>query len=289
MSTIPYTYSVVRYVHDPSAGEMLNVGIVLYAPAVPFVEARFEHRYTRLSRAFAGFDGDGYRTSVRRFERSVEHVRECWRDSFPALHEFPVDVGALAAKIWPDAGLSLRLGPVLAGVTDDPADTVDALFSRLVTSRQPHGQEERRTDKDVWSVYQRPLTLQAVSRALRPKTFGTPDYRLGFEHAFKNERWHVLQPVSMDYARPEYLQEKAMRCLGQASVLKGNPELGRIYLLLGAPHQRSHREAYEKAKRLLRQMPVEHELVEEDRAEEFAGKLAEYIRAHGIVNGEPTD
>ena len=109
---------------------------------------------------------------------------------------------------------------------------------------------------------------------------------LDFEHAFKNERWHVLQPVSLDYARPESLQEKAMRCLGQASVLEGNPELGRLYLLLGAPLQPSHREAYEKAKRLLHKMPVEHEVVEEDQAEEFARRIAECVREHGVVTTE---
>jgi Protein of unknown function (DUF3037) len=286
MSAISYTYSIVRYVHDPSAGEILNVGVVLYAPSVPYVAARCEHRYTRLSHAFAGFDGESYRTAIRRFERSIERLKGCWQDSFPSLRQLPPDVGALTAKIWSDSGLGLRLGPVLAGVTDDPAESIDALFDRLVVSRQPRGTEERRTDREVWSVYQHPLARKAVSSVLRPKTFDTPNYHLDFEHAFKNERWHVLQPVSLDYARPASLQDKAVRLLGQASVLKGNPELGRLYLLLGAPHQRSHRDAYEKAKRLLQGMPVEHELVEEDQAEEFAGQLAEYIREHSVDKRE---
>jgi hypothetical protein len=279
----------VRYVHDPAAGEMLNVGVILYAPAVPYLAARLEYRYTRLSRAFAAFDGESYRTAVRRFERSIEQLRDGWQDSFPALRDLPPDVGVLATKIWPDTGLGLRLGPVLAGVTDDPAETAEALFDRLVTSRQPCGPEERRTDRDVWSVYQRPLTREAVSSVLRPKTFDTPDFQLSFEHAFQNERWHVLQPVSLDYARPESLQEKAMRWLGQASALQGHPELGRLYLLLGAPHHGSHRAAYDKAKRLLDRMPVEHEFVEEDQAEDFAGQLAAYLREHGVFRGKDAD
>lgn len=28
----PYTYSVLRYVHDVTSGEFVNVGVVLYSP-----------------------------------------------------------------------------------------------------------------------------------------------------------------------------------------------------------------------------------------------------------------
>src|SRR5947208_2111819 len=31
----PYTYTVLRYVHDPLAGEFANIGIVMFCPAGP--------------------------------------------------------------------------------------------------------------------------------------------------------------------------------------------------------------------------------------------------------------
>ena len=31
-----YTYTVLRYVHDPSTGESVNVGVAIYAPEAGF-------------------------------------------------------------------------------------------------------------------------------------------------------------------------------------------------------------------------------------------------------------
>jgi hypothetical protein len=36
-------------------------------------------------------------------------------------------------------------------------------------------------------------------------------------------------------------------------------------------------------------MPVEHEFVEEDQAEDFAGQLAAYLREHGVFRGKDAD
>jgi Protein of unknown function (DUF3037) len=284
MSTIPYTYSVLRYLHDPAAGEMLSVGVAVYAPGAPYVAARLDHHYERLSQAFADFDGDHYRKSLRQFEAAIDRLRNGWAAGLPSSWELPPDVGSLTGQIWPDAGLSFRFGPVLAGVTKDLEEALSSLFTRMVTSQYVRGQAERRSDEGVWSVYQRPLARQAVARALRPKLFATPEFKLEFDHAFKNERWHVLQPVSMDYVRADSLQAKAARWLGNAMALQGHPELGKLYLLLGAPHLEANRAAYVKAKNLLHKIPVPHELIEEDAADDFAGELADYMRQHGILD-----
>src|SRR5438128_9309633 len=112
MSAIPYTYSVIRYVHDPAVGESLNVGVVLYARTVPLVAARLDHHYERLSHAFAEFDGDHYRKTLRQFEGAIDRFKKNWSGARPVLLVLPSDVAGLGALIWPDVGLSFRLGPV---------------------------------------------------------------------------------------------------------------------------------------------------------------------------------
>jgi hypothetical protein len=112
------------------------------------------------------------------------------------------------------------------------------------------------------------------------------DYRLEFEHSFKNDKWHIVQPATMDYARSSSLQEKATKMLGQATALHGHPDLAKVYLLLGAP-QPEHRKEYIKAMNLLHKMPIEHQLIEEDEAEQFAEELAAYIHEHGVEGPLP--
>lgn len=283
MDMIPYTYSVVRYVHDPAAGEMLNVGIVLCAPAEHFFEARFEYRFERLSDAFTDFNGEHYRRVLRQIGTAIAEIRELSRGSLFNINEPPADVSRLASLVMPDSDLSIQFSLMLAGVTDDLEAELEAIFERMVLSQYPRQRVDKRSDEEVWSIYQRPLIEHRVKKYLRPKQFRSTDYELRFEHAFKNDNWHVLQPTSMDYARPESIQIKATRVLGTATALSGNPELAKLYLLMGRPQERKYMAQYIKAKNLLHKMPINHEIIEEDEAEEFARELESYMREHGVA------
>jgi len=286
MNTIPYTYSVIRYAHDPGTGEVLNIGIMLCAPTLRLIETRFEYRYERLSEAFVGFDGDHYRRSIRHFGRVVDILRE--RLEAPHLFEvwdITADVGSIIGEIWPDQDLSFQVSAVMAGITDDPKNTIDGLFQRMVTSQYSYERGEKRSDDEVWTFYQEPLIERKVVRKLRPTTLATKEVEIRFDHAFKNEKWHVLQPMSMDYAKKESIQIKATRWLGSAFALKDSRELDTLYVLLGPPLLEQHRLAYEKAKSLLNKMPIKHELIEEDAADDFADYIASYMKEHGVDDG----
>jgi hypothetical protein len=286
VTKVPYTFTVIRYIHDRAAGEMLNIGVLVYAPAAQFIGFRVEPRFERLSRAFSAFDGDAYRRTLKRLGDSIDQLQKRW-SLLPELRELPNDARGVLKLIWPDADLSFETGSVLAGLTTEPlTHVVDELFARMVSSQTPGRPDaERRTDEEVWTVYQRSLRERRISHLLAPTTFSAPEFEITFDHAFQNELWHVVQPVSMDFVRAESLQHKATRWLGNATALRGHPKLGKLYLLLGQPQLESHRGAYAKAKDLLHKMPVEHMLVEENDAAAFADQLAVFMREHGIEAG----
>lgn len=293
MNAVSYTYCLVRYVHDPAADERLNIGVLLYAPDQspnrPFLAARVERRYERLSKIFVDFDGDHYRRTLSQFEAAVERLHEHLTGGLYAMWDSPRDAGAVGALIWPDGDLSFQIGPVLAGVAPDPAQALDAIYRRMVTSQHEKPETIRRSDDDVWAVYQRPLYQESIGRILKPKTFETDLIELEFQHTFKNSRYQALLPVSMDYVRVENIRDKASRWLGNTIALKDNPDLAKLYVLLGPPHLESHRNAYIKAKNLLHRMPIDHEFIEEDEAEEFAFYLHDYMREHGVLLEEVSD
>lgn len=283
MNMIGYTFSVVRYVHDPAAGEALNVGVLLCAPDAGFLSAKLEYRFERLSEAFADFNGEHYRRVLRQIEAALTEIRERRRGSLFHVNKFPADVGGTVSEIMPDRDLAIQFGAMLAGITFDPEEELNSLFERMVSSQYDWRRADKRTDDEVWSIYQRSLVQRRIKRYLQPKKFEAADYEIRFEHAFKNERWHVLQPATMDYARPEGIQNKATRLLGTATALSGNRELETLYLLLGKPQERKHLKHYEKAKSLLHKMPVKHKVIEEDEAEDFAADLESYMRRHGVI------
>ena len=287
MTRTAYTYRVVRYVHDPAVGEALNIGVVLCAPKVRFFGGMFEHRYERLSDAFGDFDGDRYRRVLKQMEVAIGDLTAYSAESHLfQTRSMPKDVNEMTTHLVPDTGLSIQFGTMLAGITEDAEEALAVIFDRMVASQYPRRRHEQRTDDQVWQDYRKRLAQHRITPHLQPKTFASDAYDLRFEHTFKNERWHVLQPVTMDYAKGDSLQQRATRILGTAAALTGNKELGKLYLLLGAPRTESLRGRYDKAKNLLHKIPVPHEIIEESEAEDFAKHLEEYMREHGVIGGQ---
>lgn len=272
---IPYTYCVLRYVHDPAAGEALNIGVLAYAPC------QIEQRYARLSTTFRDFNGHHYRTASRRTLSAVEALRSRWRDALPSIdHAPPKTVDSVFRMLFPDPGLSFQRGEMHSGLAHELEQAIASIFDRMVASQHSEGAEARRTDAQVWASFQEPFEKYGVLETLQPKRFSSPVFSIEFDYAWKNTEWHVLQPVSLDYRQPDGLQKAATIWLGNATALKDEEELGELTILLGPPQSSAQRSAYAKAKDLLHKMPITHRLVEEDEAEDYARELALLIAEH---------
>lgn len=282
MSMQPFEYAVLRYVHDPVANECLNIGIVVFSRSDVgvFFDSRFEQRYGRLSEAFSGFNGENFRRFVSRIQRHVEH--SCTKLNESALFQrYATSLSEMLNEIIPDPGLSFRFGEVCAGITEDPSTELDHLFYRFITSQCERSQVDNRNDEAVWNTFKAPLKAHRVLDRLVEKTFTADEFEYTFPHAFKNGKWHVLESASFDYVRPEQVKQKATNYLGIGSALSKNPEIGKMYLLLGKPTRESHLKQYERAKRLLSEhLQIDHVLIEEQDADELAETVAGFMQEH---------
>ena len=277
MTVIPFTFLVLRYVHDRGAGECLNIGVVLYSGDADFIATEFEHRYERLSQTFRGFNGEHYRRALARLKVPVMRIQREWRET-PLLRAKPEHVHQVLAEIFVDEDTSFQWSEPLSGVTHDLHDEVRILFDRMVKSQYPQGEEFGRRDDDaLWKrVYQRALPDRVLQR-MRPKRFVTPHLDIEFEHALRNGAWHVVQPLSMDYKSADTMQKKATQWVGTSVGLQGASELAKMYFLLGKPGGNRHRKAYARVKKLLDQAPIAHEVIEENDATALARSLGALV------------
>ena len=278
MTKFAYSYCVLKYVHDPAAGESLNVGVLAYAPSIPWIGVRVEKRFRRLRDAFRDFDRDSYRHILRRVEVAVERWQKRLEE-LPGVSEKPGDVSYVGALIWPDSDLSFRFGPVLTGIASQPEAMLDELFDRMVYSQTPQ-ETRRQTEAMVWRTFSAHLAQARILTILEPKVFEVDGVDIKFEHTFKNGKWHVLQPVTMDYRTPGTLEREATVWLGRGAALKEHPELGNVYLLLGSPRSCSSeiRRTFQNVKQLLTtRMPTPSRVVGEEESEAFAQELSTFI------------
>jgi Protein of unknown function (DUF3037) len=70
----PYTYTVLRYVHDVRAGEMLNVGVLLHVASDHRLLIKTRHTFGRLKEAFPDLNGEAFRDAMRAVERAIGDV-----------------------------------------------------------------------------------------------------------------------------------------------------------------------------------------------------------------------
>lgn len=152
MKTVPFSYAIIRYVHDPAAGESLNVGVVLYSASSKYIACRIEQRYERLSSCFRGFDGDHYRACIKALSDAVRRIADNADDSkrfLPGTVQIPRDLLELSSSILPDPDLSLRISKPLVGVTNNIEAELGTLFERMILSQVPDKEKtERRTDSE---------------------------------------------------------------------------------------------------------------------------------------------
>ncbi|HYM59766.1 MAG TPA: DUF3037 domain-containing protein, partial [Thermoanaerobaculia bacterium] len=67
MTKMSYSFCVLRYAHDPIAGECLNIGVLLVSPLAGFLGVRLEYDCERLSATFAMFDAVRFKEVLQHF------------------------------------------------------------------------------------------------------------------------------------------------------------------------------------------------------------------------------
>ncbi len=126
----PYSYTILRYIHDTTTGEFVNVGVALYAPQTRYVSVRCRKIYGRLEKMFPGIN-------IEHFKSMMHHIEEAFKKqgellSKELLFESPDSVLDLAHRILPADDSSLQWSPVGVGRAGDPVHVLEALFERMV-------------------------------------------------------------------------------------------------------------------------------------------------------------
>lgn len=275
----PYTFSVLRYIHDPVTQEFINIGVALYSQKAGFFRAICTPHYSRVSQAFAKIDGSRFRQLTRYIQAELDAVGEQLSGELPFEPERTI--GQVLSRVLPTDDSSFQFSnPPGAGLTADLDKTLAELFDRYVERYAARPGAVRRDDEDVWRVFRQPLEQRQVTSHLAPKRIAGSSYDYEFERAWKNRIWHLYEPVSFDMADSGSMLDKANRWVGRATSLNDSSEPFKLHMLLGEPQDARLHGAFDKARNILNKMPGQKEFVREADADAFADELAREIKHH---------
>jgi hypothetical protein len=278
--SVPYSFSVLRYVHDPVTQEFANIGVAVYSKDQCYLNARCETHYARITKIFGKIDGDRFRQSCRYIQDRVQSFGQDLYSSLP--FDANLTIEGLLAKVLPPDDSAFQFSAAGVGLSADLDETIKDLFVRLVEKYSVQSEPPNRDDDEVWKVYRAPLERHSVISRLSPKKIESPNFDYEFQHSWKNEAWHVYEPISFDLIEATSILDKANRWLGRGMSLADSREKFKMYLLLGEPQDHALKSAYTKAQNILHKMPGKPELVKESEAEGLAEELAAQIKSHDL-------
>ena len=271
----PYTYSVLRYVHDVTSGEFVNVGVVLYSPQARYLSAICRTTYGRLSKVFPGVNAEHFKSLMRYIQSQFEERGQRLSSELPLTPAS--SVVEIAQSVLPKDDSSLQWAPAGSGLTDDPAQALEKLFNRMVIRYEERPPLSSRSDDDVWRHFKKDLEARRILQYFHPKKISVQDDEVEFQYSWKNGKWHCLEPVSFDLTAADSIKDKAHRWLGQLASVQGTADQFKVYFLVGAPQQESLQAAFHNAMSILRKTPGEKEIVLEQGAEALAARIATEI------------
>lgn len=275
----PYSFTVLRYVHDIVAGEFVNVGVVLFAPTTKFLSARCTARYGRLTKMFSDINGEHFRRTTRFIQERLDDIGDKLQKELP-FDQLPKSVKGFAAQILPVDDSSLQFAPEGFGITDDPQKTLEQLYHRYVEKYQEKQERHSRSDDDIWRKFKLTFEGKKVLEHLKPHKIVGKNYDYEFKHCWKNECWHAQQPISFDLVEPEDIINKALLWVGRIDNLIDGDEKFKLNILLGTPQDKQQNAIFIKAQNILHKMQCDHDFIGEDQAEDYAEKLRQEIEAH---------
>jgi hypothetical protein len=275
----PYSYVVLRYVHDVLTGEFVNVGLVMVVPGRNLILTKARKTFGRIKNVFPDLDSDSYKRAIEAIERGMKAVERGLKSE--GMFKGEKTAGDYGRIALPLDDSSLQWSPVGAGLSADPQKTFDQLYHRFV-ARYDRASERRRSDEDVWRPVEAKLKEQGVNVELEPKRIQGNTDTVEFSHAWKNGRWHVYEPLSFDLSDADNIKDKARRWLGHLSAVKlGATEDVQVHFIVGRPQAVSLVPAYRNAVEILRQVPFDNEVFEEDQLDKFVNQIEDELRSHG--------
>jgi hypothetical protein len=235
--------------------------------------------YGRITQMFQKIDGQRFRQISRYIQ---EQICAAGRLREKPLLPFESDqsIEQVLAKILPPDDSAIQFSRTGVGLSANLDQTLQELYRRHVELYTSHIDVPRRTDEEVWRTFREPLDRVQVTPRLRPKRIVASSYDYEFERSWKNEIWHVLEPVSFDMVEAGSMLDKANRWVGRATSLLDSSESFCIHMLLGEPADDRLKETFVKAQNILCKMPGEKVFVHESDADAFAEELAREVTKH---------
>jgi hypothetical protein len=127
----PYTYRILRYVHDIETAEFINVGVVVALNDASCVAARFTNDCKRVKGAFPSLDAEVFLARMKRLQACFDAMDAARCSEVRAREGTCIET--LIRSVVPLEDSALHWSATASGIGGPFALVLESLYERLVT------------------------------------------------------------------------------------------------------------------------------------------------------------
>ena len=277
-----YKYSILRYRRSKSAGELVNIGLLMVVPDDRRAYRFVSEKYSRLSDFFGDFDGNDYRIMVRdviaRIDSKIELFEPETQGTFPQFTSFRLsatpDINTVRATTVAGPESCFQWSSVRGGLHPDPEVRFNELVEEFLLRHEQKQGRPRLDESAIISTVNQTLKDQPYRDKLTAKVLrGKHSAQHEFPVSWVNGMTHVLDGISFDYTTQTTIDNKAHKWCGMLHNLTNGEEF-RFIGVTAPPPKKGLLKAYERALRLIDDMEQTRKVVEIDDAPNLAATIA---------------
>ncbi len=222
-------YQILKYRPDILTGEFVNIGIVLFCKEENTLKTRFD---TQTNRAAHFFNYNNTR-EIKNYLRTLQNKFEDFANDFTKrIFEKYNSISAITESILVKDDSSYQFSQCYKELTLDIDATFEQLYYRYIlkhTDIQEH--HSLINDDKTWQTYKNYFKNFGIDGYFNKKIFTTKNDSFEFDSVWKNEKYHVLTPLSLDIKEVKNQKEKIYKWIGKTEELEGAEDEIILYFL----------------------------------------------------------
>lgn len=264
-------YSLVQFCPDASRLEMVNVGVLVFCPALNFLEVKLDHAHSRINKLFGQQDWD----FIEKQKLAIQSRLRADKSLFRSLQDLNDYISRRAN--------AMQISPARPLKAEDPWLELDRLFDQLVEApRRATVQRRRRIDAQLNEVFQSKGVSSMLERAVE---VDIPALKrpLRAPYGFQNGRFNLIEPVQFENLPSTAVFAKASRQAveGQFVYEHSDPDHGPLKLVVVANFGPNQEDDFRRVHTIFDKHSVD--LYTLDRIDPLVREIKASAKEHGLT------
>ena len=261
-----YHFAILRYVHDVSTEEFVNIGVAMWIPDRAKLLFRVNERFGRLSGFFKNIDGPSYRQMVRNLKCSFQEVATVHQKNAAGQ---PSEI--FHAIVREDASC-FQWSRLMSGISQDAERRFEELFEEFVTFHESSMAHQRRSDAEMWADVDHLLKVNHLDKHVQYGVrIEARNYDYSFRMGWNNGTRQVLEPISFALKKPAGIVDKANTWSGRLFHLSKSNNFG-LTAVIAQPDD-DNMEAFNDGWEILKGARSIRKIITEDEVDDYMSEI----------------